>query len=62
MAELTLSARDDEAGTFELYAGKDVTKLWPPGEYLCDIEYGEPNGDAVSTKTFSIFVETSVTR
>ena len=49
-------------GEFFLSASATVTKAWPLGPLLCDVQYTYASGDVVSSPTFNVVVTADVTR
>ena len=60
VATLTVSNRNDPAGTFVLSAG--ATTTWPVGTLHTDIQYTRPDGFITSTQTLVIDCVADITR
>lgn len=60
VTELNFSVVNDQQGIFQLQC-TDTTD-WPIGALVCDIRYTTPNAQVVSTDTFTIEVQSEVTK
>lgn len=60
VATLTITATDEEAGTYRITAGD--TSDWPAKQLAWDIEYTNDDGVVISTETITIDCQADVTR